>query len=67
MRGSLFMRRILLLLWLGILLVCNPLLMVGNGRILYTLYAYDSAEEEGLGWDREGCVEEEGVEVQGCC
>jgi hypothetical protein len=49
MLGNLFMQRILLLLWLGILLVCNPLLMVGNGRVLYTLYAYDSAEEEGLG------------------
>jgi hypothetical protein len=62
MLGSLFMRRLLLLLWLGILLVCNPSLDVVNGRVLYALYAYDSAEEEGLGWGGEGCIGEEGVE-----
>jgi hypothetical protein len=60
MLGNLFMRRLLLLLWLGILLVCTSFDVV-NGRVLYALYAYDSAEEEGLGRDGEGCVEK-GVE-----
>lgn len=32
-----------------------------NCRVLYAVYAYDSAEEKGFGWEEKRCVEEKGV------